>query len=75
MHGAMSLVLLWMLNGSLHHFSEKYNYNLGVGHRLQFVGSQNVNAFRVFSFCTIAARYCKWIALPWVTWIITKASQ
>ena len=37
MFGAMSLVSLWMPNESLHHFLAKYNDNLDVGHRLQFV--------------------------------------
>jgi serine/threonine protein kinase len=37
MHGAMSLVSLWMPNGSLHLFLAKHSDNLGLGHRLQFV--------------------------------------
>ena len=48
MRGAMSLVSLWMPNESLHHFLAKYNANLGVGYRLQFVRPPNLNAFHVF---------------------------
>ena len=37
MHGAMSLVSLWMPNESLHKFLIKHDDNLGVVHRLQFM--------------------------------------
>ncbi|KAG9308163.1 kinase-like domain-containing protein [Chiua virens] len=37
MHGAMSLVSLWMPNGSLHQFLAKYDDTLGLGHRLQLL--------------------------------------
>ncbi|KAF8129315.1 kinase-like domain-containing protein [Boletus edulis] len=37
MHGAMSLVSLWMPNGPLHLFLEKHHDNLDLGHRLQFL--------------------------------------
>ncbi|KAI9567234.1 kinase-like domain-containing protein, partial [Boletus coccyginus] len=37
MLGAMSLVSLWMPNGSLHHFLAKSDHNLGLGHRLRFL--------------------------------------
>ena len=38
MDGTMSLVSLWMPNESVHGFLAKYDDNIGVGHRLQFVG-------------------------------------
>ena len=41
MEGVMSLVSLWMPNESLHKFLAKYNDNLDVAHRLQFVGLLN----------------------------------
>ena len=37
MDGTTSLVSLWMPNESIHKFLEKYDGNLGVVHRLQFV--------------------------------------
>ena len=37
MDGTMSLVSLWMPNESLHKYLGKYDDNLGVVHRLQFV--------------------------------------
>ncbi|KAF8553703.1 hypothetical protein OG21DRAFT_1200025 [Imleria badia] len=37
MRGTMSLVSLWMPNESLHRFLAKYDNNLSVGHRLQFL--------------------------------------
>ncbi|KAF8557939.1 kinase-like protein [Imleria badia] len=37
MDSTMSLVSLWMPNESLHKFLEKYDDNLGVVHRLQFL--------------------------------------
>ena len=59
MLGAMSLVSLWMPNGSLHHFLGKYKDKLDLGHRLQFVGPLKHNFFIPFNLVT-AGRYCKW---------------
>ena len=42
MHGAMSLVSLWMPNESLPHFLAKHDRNLGLQHRLQFVRPLNI---------------------------------
>ena len=42
MHGAMSLVSLWMPNESLHHLLAKHYNDLGLGHRLRFVRPLNV---------------------------------
>ena len=48
MLGAMSLVSLWMRNGSLHNFLEKHHVNIGVGHRLQFVSLVDPNGVHGF---------------------------
>ena len=48
MHGTMSLVSSWMPNESLQYFLAKYNDNMGVGHRLQFVRVLNVDFVHVF---------------------------
>ena len=42
MHGAMSLVSLWMINGSLHHFLARYDNILDLRERLQFVCSSRI---------------------------------
>ena len=42
MEGTMSLVSLWMPNESIHKFLEKYDGNLRVVDRLQFVRPFNV---------------------------------
>jgi len=47
MRGAMSLVSLWMPNGSLHHFLAKCDHNLGLGHRLRLVRALNVYYIQV----------------------------
>ena len=43
----MSLVLLWMPNGSLHNFLTEQDAALGVEPRLQFVGPLNATYFLV----------------------------
>ena len=48
MEGSMSLVSLWMPNGSLHKFLATYDDNLAVQHRLQFV--RLVGVCHVFTF-------------------------
>jgi hypothetical protein len=47
MRGVMSLVSLWMPNGSLHHFLAKHDDNLSLGHRLRFVRPLNVYHIRI----------------------------
>ena len=46
--GSMSLVSLWMPNGSLHKFLAMYDNKLSVEHRLQFVGL--VDTYHVLTF-------------------------
>ena len=48
MEGSMSLVSLWMPNGSLHKFLAMYDNKLSVEHRLRFVGL--VDSHRVLAF-------------------------
>lgn len=75
MDGTMSLVSVWMSNDTLQNFLARHDDNLSVIYGLQFVRPFLLSSHPLISEDVIAARYCQWTAILWVTIIIAKDSK